>query len=74
MNNIEFQEWLKQFPDDVVIECVYHTRGGGYYDQGGNASVVEFNPGENQYGYCANGHFVYSEYSGGTLRIGGHDE
>jgi hypothetical protein len=41
----ELVEWLSAFGDqDADVEVVRHTNGSGYYDQGGNASQVKFDP------------------------------
>jgi hypothetical protein len=41
----EFVQWLAAFHDqDADVEVVRHTRGTGYYDQGGNASAELFDP------------------------------
>lgn len=71
----EFKEWLNQFSDDTLIEVVYHTNGHGYYDQGGNAIITEFNPDLGEWGYCGNGHCEYTDYNKlKTLRLGGYNE
>ena len=45
MNVKELIEWLTAFEDqDAVIEVVVHQSGSGYYNQGGIATNVEFNP------------------------------
>lgn len=68
MNRIEFQEWLNRFDEDTVIECVMHTSGHGYYDQGGNATTKVFNPdmlfgSESKIHACGNQHFDYSDFT-----------
>jgi hypothetical protein len=69
MNVKEFREFLAQFDDDTIVECVFHSSGSGYYDQGGNAYVVEFSP-DIKYlimtgqPYCANSHFDYTDFTG----------
>jgi len=38
-------EWMSTFEDqDAIVEVVVHRDGRGYYDQGGNAETMEFNP------------------------------
>jgi hypothetical protein len=38
-------EWMSTFEDqDAIVEVVVHSEGRGYYDQGGNADTMEFNP------------------------------
>lgn len=45
MNVKELTQWLSEFPDqEAIVEIIEHTSGTGYYDQGGNATTVEFNP------------------------------
>jgi hypothetical protein len=41
----ELAQWLAAFKDqEADVEVVYHTSGTGYYDQGGNATTVAFDP------------------------------
>ncbi|MFN7756719.1 MAG: hypothetical protein ACK5RP_04570 [Betaproteobacteria bacterium] len=41
----ELIEWLAAFEDqDAEVEVVKHSSGTGYYDQGGNALQVRFDP------------------------------
>ena len=41
----ELIQWLATFEDqDADVEVVEHSRGTGYYDQGGTARVVAFDP------------------------------
>lgn len=41
----ELVQWLAEFEDqDADVEVVSHTSGTGHYDQGGNASLVAFDP------------------------------
>lgn len=42
MNVAEMIEWLQTMPQDAKVEVVRHYSGSGYYDQGGNAIVVDF--------------------------------
>ena len=42
MNVAEMIQWLQTMPQDAKVEVVYHTSGRGYYDQGGNATTVDF--------------------------------
>ena len=38
-------EWMSTFEDqDAIVEVVVHSEGRGYYDQGGNADTMEFDP------------------------------
>ena len=41
----QMAEWMLTFEDqDAIVEVVVHSEGRGYYDQGGNADTMEFNP------------------------------
>ena len=41
----ELIQWLETVEDqDAEVEVVQHSRGYGYYDQGGNASTAAFDP------------------------------
>ncbi len=43
----ELIQWLATVEDqDAEVEVVQHSRGTGYYDQGGNASATAFDPGK----------------------------
>lgn len=44
MNVSEFIEWLQTMPQGAKIQVLSHTSGSGYYDQGGNCKVVDFEP------------------------------
>ena len=45
MNVSELIEWLKLHSDpEATVEVVEHSTGTGYYDQGGNIRVVDFDP------------------------------
>lgn len=46
MKVAEFIEWLKTQPQDAEVLVISHTSGSGYYDQGGNIEIVDFNPEE----------------------------
>lgn len=68
MNVKEFREFLAQFDDDTIVECVLHYRGSGYYDQGGTASLVDFTPDvvypeAGGVPYCGNDHFEYTDFT-----------
>jgi hypothetical protein len=71
----EFKEWLNQFPDHTIVEVVYHTQGRGYYDQGGNATTVEFCPDADDFSFSKNGHFYFSgSATQPILTLGGINE
>lgn len=57
MRVAEFIEWLKTQDQGAIVEVIYHTRGTGYYDQGGNATAESFDP-ENS------GHWYYTDFRG----------
>jgi hypothetical protein len=62
MNVRELAQWLSAFEDqDAEIEVVQHSRGTGYYDQGGTASVVAFDPGR---------HVTYTDLRGNPYARG----
>lgn len=43
----EYREWLGTLEDqDAIVEVVVHRSDGGYYCQGGTASIEEFDPAE----------------------------
>lgn len=45
MNVQELIEWLQAFPDkEAIVNVVAHSDGTGYYDQGGWAYQVVFDP------------------------------
>lgn len=76
MNVGELKVWLEQFDEDATVEIVEHTRGLGYYDQGGNATTREFSPDMYEIGddkYCHRNFFEYTRYSGGTLLLGAYN-
>ena len=38
-------EWMSTFEDqDAIVEVVVHSEGRGYYNQGGVADIMEFDP------------------------------
>lgn len=59
----EMIQWLSSFEDqDAEVEVVKHSRGTGYYDQGGTARVVAFDPQK---------HAIYADLQGNwTLLLG----
>jgi hypothetical protein len=40
----DFIEWLKTQEQDATVEVISHKNGRGYYEQGGTAYNVEFDP------------------------------
>lgn len=42
MNIAELIEWLQTLPQDATVTTLEHYNGSGYYDQGGNCSIVDF--------------------------------
>lgn len=71
----ELVEWLAAFEDqDAEVEVVRHTSGGGYYDQGGNASSVAFDPSSHaEYTDMRGNQFVKPDapyYNSRTLLLG----
>jgi hypothetical protein len=59
----EMIQWLASLEDqDAKVEVVQHSRGTGYYDQGGTARVVAFDPEK---------HATYADLQGNrTLLLG----
>lgn len=45
----EFIRWLESQDQEATVRVVQHTSGKGYYDQGGNASEVDFTPELSEY-------------------------
>lgn len=45
MNIKQFIEFLQTLPQDATVQVLSHSRGTGYYDQGGWCTVEEFNSG-----------------------------
>ena len=43
MNIKQFIELLQTLPQDATVHVLSHSRGDGYYDQGGWCTVEEFN-------------------------------
>lgn len=45
MTVLQLIEWLKTQDPDAIVQVVQHkTSLGGYYEQGGTAKIVDFNP------------------------------
>lgn len=44
MTVAELTEWLKTQDQGATVYVVSHSSGGGYYDQGGTAQTVVFDP------------------------------
>ena len=42
MNIKQFIEFLQTLPQDATVQVLSHSRGTGYYDQGGTCSVEDF--------------------------------
>jgi len=40
----ELIQWLQTQHQYAIVNVVAHSTGSGYYDQGGNARIVEFDP------------------------------
>lgn len=73
----EFIEWLKSQDQGATVEVVNHTSGNTYYDQGGNATPVAFNPEEHaHYTDLRGNQFIAPEmpyFNKRTLLLGNHD-
>lgn len=57
----DFIKWLETQDQDAIVEVLVHSSGTGYYDQGGNVSVVEFTSEEE---YNCGKHFDYTDFRG----------
>ena len=44
MTVAEMIEWLKTQDQSAVVYVIFHKTGSGYYDQGGTAKTVAFDP------------------------------
>jgi hypothetical protein len=42
MNIKQFIKFLQTLPQDATVQVLSHSRGTGYYDQGGTCSVEDF--------------------------------
>lgn len=42
MNIKQFIEFLQTLPQDATVQVLSHSRGTGYYNQGGNCYMEEF--------------------------------
>jgi len=54
MTVAEMIEWLKTQDQNAIVQVVFHEMGSGYYNQGGTAQTVAFDPTQ---------HAEYSDYS-----------
>ena len=60
----EFVKWLEQFPDqDATVEIIVHEYGRGYYNQGDNVHVEEFDPNNTD-------HYEYSDMRNNKFAVG----
>ena len=70
-------EYLRTQDHGATVNVVEHRRGRGYYDQGGNANVVEFDPSKHvDYTDLRGNQFVSPDapyYNQRTLLLGGYD-
>lgn len=64
----EMIEWLKTQPQEATIEMLSHSKGHGYYDQGGWCTTKQFDPTEKPT-WCHTDYpyFSHWELSGGAL-------
>jgi hypothetical protein len=68
----ELVEWLQAFDDqDAEVEVVSHQSRGGYYEQGGTACTVTFDPREHaDYTDLRGNRFVPTSAQTRTLLLG----
>ena len=57
----DFIKWLKTQDQGAIVEVLVHSSGTGYYDQGGNVSIEEFDPSDESYG--SSKHFEYTDFT-----------
>lgn len=57
----DFIKWLETQDQGAIVEVLVHSSGTGYYDQGGNVSIEEFDPTDESYG-CSR-HFEYTDFT-----------
>lgn len=74
----EFIEFLKTQDQDATVQIVKHCSSGcGYYEQGGTASVVDFDPtfdwGGETYAYGGTWEFYETTSGTKTLLLGIHN-
>ena len=62
MNVKELIYWLQTQDEEAIVQVVIHERGTGYYDQGGNAHIADFDLSETQYN-CPS-HYEYTDFRG----------
>ena len=53
----DFIKWLETQDQEAIVEVLVHSRGSGYYDQGGNVTTEEFT--DSPYT-----HFQYTDFRG----------
>jgi hypothetical protein len=61
MNVRELIAWLGTQDPKATVEVVKHVGGRGYYDQGGTATIVEFDPSK---------HSDYTDFRGNRFAAG----
>lgn len=44
MTVAQFIEWLKTQDQEAIVQVVLHSSKGSYYEQGGTATYMEFDP------------------------------
>lgn len=71
----ELVKWLSEFEDqDAEVQIVKHLSAGGYYEQGGTASVELFDPEmHSEYSDLRGNPFIHSDapyYNSRTLLLG----
>ncbi len=82
MNVKEMIEWLQTMPQEAKVQVLSHSRGMGYYEQGGNCTIEDFNvdsPSEHMVtkgeGWAYGDHFELTTVNGEqTLQLGVMDK
>ena len=59
----EFIEWLETQDQEAIVEVLVHSSGSGYYDQGGNVSVEQFDTSKDLYKDFGK-HWEYTDFRG----------
>jgi hypothetical protein len=71
MNIKQFIEFLQTLPQDATVQVLSHSRGTGYYDQGGTCSVEDFTslckPGNQGTNWAYGGHYELTHNSDGQV-------
>lgn len=64
MNIKQFIEFLQTLPQDAIVHVLSHSRGNGYYDQGGWCTVENFHTGSDEWAYGYEHYEITTDSSG----------